>query len=212
MKSLLTFSFVLFHLIFSASDAFFSSKTHLKISNIETTTVLEQKIEVTKSKTKSGFDALDISFDVHSDLQTFIDVLIDVDNYNKWVYGCSFAKELKATNSENTAYHTLLDFPFPFADRAVYVETKKYYLADNIFVAESSSNPKLFEETKNVIIKDYFSQWKVTVLNENLLHIDYRAEVNPNDNIPAWLYNLAATKGPTETMRKLTQKVEAKSL
>ena len=137
-------------------------------------------------------------------------MLVDVDNYHKWVYGCNFAKELNATNPENTAYHTLLDFPFPFADRAVYVETKKYYLADNVFVSESTSNPKLFEKTKNVIIKDYFSQWKVTIVNDNLLHIDYRAEVNPSGNIPAWLYNLAVTKGPNATMQSLIERVEAK--
>ena len=202
---------VLFIISFS-----FLFSSFIFVEKSDTKTVLlsksltEKKIKILKTKTASGFDALDISFDVNSDLQTFIDVLVDVDNYHKWVYGCNFAKELKATNPENTAYHTLLDFPFPFADRAVYVETKKYYLADNVFVSESTSNPKLFEKTKNVIIKDYFSQWKVTIVNDNLLHIDYRAEVNPSGNIPAWLYNLAVTKGPNATMQSLIERVETK--
>ena len=61
-----------------------------------------------------------------------------------------------------------------------------------------------------MIIKDYFSQWKVTIVNDNLLHIDYRAEVNPSGNIPAWLYNLAVTKGPNTTMQSLIERVETK--
>ncbi|MGB1205421.1 MAG: hypothetical protein ACPG5B_07240 [Chitinophagales bacterium] len=207
IRTIIVFFVISFSFLFSSF--IFIEKSDKMVAFAEKSTS-KQNIKITKTKTTSGFDALDISFDIHSDLESFIKVLVDVDSYHEWVYGCSFAKELKATNPENTAYHTLLDFPFPFADRAVYVETKKYYLADSIFVAESNSNPKLFEKTKNVIVKDYFSQWKVIVLNDNLLHIDYRAEVNPSGNVPAWLYNLAVAKGPNETMQHLIERVEAK--
>jgi hypothetical protein len=47
-----------------------------------------------------------------------------------------------------------------------------------------------------------------TPAGKNQVRAEYVLEVDPMGTIPAWLINLFATKGPTETFRKLKLHVQ----
>ena len=73
-------------------------------------------------KTDGDFDALKISFDIDADLDTFISVINDVQNYKTWVFRCLDSKELPGDDFGSIYYQNTFDFPFPFEDRQLTVE------------------------------------------------------------------------------------------
>lgn len=161
-------------------------------------------------KTEAGFDALDISFDINSDLETFIEVINDVGSYQDWVYRCLSSQEMAASTPGSIGYTNTFDFPFPFMDRKLSVECKQH-IHDGIFYSWSkpAKNQSVVEDFVNI---DHFeSMWKVSPKDSGGLLIEYYVSSTPGGAIPAFLYNLAVKEGPRKTILNLIQVVESRS-
>ena len=164
-----------------------------------------KEIEVFKRKTDEGFDAVRIKATIHSTMPTFLHVINDADNYTDWVYGCSESK-LLLFEGDTVEYSTLTDMPFPVWDRYLEV-TSTQEIKDGIWVAESTVREGA-PEIKGVVNIDYFlSKWVVRDKGNKVL-IDYEVSTEPGGSIPAWLYNLAVSRGPLKTMQSLKEVLE----
>ncbi|MFT4834558.1 MAG: hypothetical protein ACJAVY_001180 [Marinoscillum sp.] len=171
----------------------------------------EKGIEVfSRMGQDSSLKEIRIICTVKTTMDHMADFLSDVSLYSDWVYKCDSSSLLEKVNESKFSYYITLDFPFPFANRDLAVDT--HHSIDSFTgIYQSHSIAIKVPENENdsfVHINEFESSWTITPLPSGDLHIDYQSRSNPGGDIPVWLVNLAITKGPYETMKRFVHMVE----
>lgn len=175
----------------------------------------EDEIEVyTRAGENSSLKEIRITCTVKSTMKYMVDFLSDVPLYTDWVYKCDSSLLLNQASQSEFSYYITLDFPFPFEDRDLSVDSKHWIdPITGIFHSTSVASKNVVDPNDEFIhMSEFESTWKITPISQEELRIDYNALSNPGGNIPVWLINLAIAKGPTETMKRLIEMVEKNSL
>jgi len=126
-----------------------------------------------------------------------INVLQDINNYNKWVYFNKKTSLLKKTN-ESLIYYTETEAPWPVTGRDLILELiiREVPGTQNLDI-KVRSRPDYLPPKKDLVRVPYsLATWKVVPIAPNRLKVDYTFSVNPGGSIPTWLVNMAATVGP----------------
>ncbi|MBK8503487.1 MAG: hypothetical protein IPL46_15495 [Saprospiraceae bacterium] len=166
-----------------------------------------EHIEVYKQPTETGYNAIRIEATVSTPIQSFISFLSDIHRYPEWVFKCSEARSLDHGANTSMKYWMVSDFPFPFKDRELTVESAHYVDRNGVFYSTSKAISNLVNSS-NVAITQFDAHWKVTPVKQNQIKIEYEILAEPGGAIPAWLYNLAVDQGPFKTMQNLKDILE----
>ncbi|MEP7268961.1 MAG: START domain-containing protein [Saprospiraceae bacterium] len=165
-------------------------------------------VRIETLKSNNGYNALDISFQVKSDLESFTKILCDVEHYSDWVYKCMKSEIIAQTTENNTSYKSYIDFPFPLNDRIYAVNSIQYMDKNNNFISESKSIMDKIDPEGFVPINYFVSKWVVTPSDDGWLKIKYYVSAEPGGAIPAFLYNIALKKGPSKTIENFIDRIE----
>jgi hypothetical protein len=168
----------------------------------------ENGIEVYTRKPLNGnLKELRVVCELETSKAQLIKTLLDINNYGKWVYSTKSNTMLKTVNSQEIIYHSISHLPWPLRDRDLIVQlsTLPDKEADK-FEIQAISLPDYLPKDKNFIRVPYSSAfWKVTVVNEHKLKVDYTFSVDPGGSIPAWLVNTTLSIGPYNSFHKLKE-------
>jgi len=136
-----------------------------------------------------------------------IKTIQDINSYAKWVYSTKANTLLKTVNAQQLIYHSVSHLPWPLKDRDLIVQLSIIPGIDNNnFEMSAVSLPNYLPLDGNFVRVPYSSAlWKVTVLNEHSLKIDYTFSVDPGGNIPTWLVNSTLAIGPYNSFVKLKE-------
>jgi hypothetical protein len=164
----------------------------------------------TRESTVSSIHEIKILYTANSTLDKVSTALDDVPNYKNWVYKCSLSKRVALKNEDDFDYYILTDFPFPLSDRDLVIHTQQTMWPDGKgYSSVSKLLPSEYNKSEDRVRMAYFeSKWEVKKINSTTISIDYRVVANPAGDLPAWLVNMAITKGPVETMRKFKALIE----
>jgi START domain len=166
------------------------------------------KVYVLKSA-NSGFDEVKVECDCIGRVSQLAGVLTDISDHVKWVYSTDTAYLLKQISPSELYYYTIVKSPWPVENRDLAVHlTLSQDPRSKVLTIEADDVPGYFPKQKN-LVRVPFSKatWKVTPIGTDSLHIEYKVQVNPGGNIPAWLTNLFAAKAPYESFGKLKQRL-----
>jgi len=164
----------------------------------------------TRISDDSNFKEIRIQTTVQTSKEKVMEVLNDVSNYTSWVYKCLDAKSVKKVSSNEFYYYAKSDFPFPVSDRDIVIHSRQWTDKNGNIMTHSTASPIMIKEERGVVrIKSFDSYWKIMPQNDGSIKIDYTAMTHPGGSLPAWIVNLAVTKGPMETMKRFTNLVES---
>jgi hypothetical protein len=147
---------------------------------------------------------------LNTSLSTLTAALIDISNSAEWVYSTKKISLLKKISPSELIYYSELDIPWPASNRdfIIRLEVKQDEKSKAVSVI-GYNLPDYLPEVKNVVrIRKSNSKWLITPLQNGQVKIEYVLDVDPGGNIPAWLINMFAAKGPFETFKKLREVVK----
>ena len=146
--------------------------------------------------------------EVHSSLSALVGLVLDVNNYPKWIYACSEASKLKSINDQEFYEYQVTDVPWPVSDRDVASHFKVAQDAKTKIVTVTNTGEPNYtpEKEGRVRVQHFQSNYIFTPEANGIVKVEFELYVDPGGNVPAWLINsniVAAPYKTTEAMIKL---------
>jgi hypothetical protein len=159
----------------------------------------------TRKKEGEKFKEIKILTRYQTTLNTIMAAFDDTEAHKDWVFKTPESYTVEKINDNTLIYYIKSDLPFPVSDRDLVI---KYKWTQNpetkIIITESVGVVGKVEEIdSNVRVKDFVSNYTLTPQQDGWIDIKYYAKMDPAGNLPAWLVNMAVTKGPIITMENL---------
>jgi hypothetical protein len=166
----------------------------------------------TKNIDNAKLKAVKVVTSISTSLTTLTAVLMDVDGSKDWVYATKKISLLKQVSPASLIYYSEIEIPWPGSNRDFIVEIQASQdEKTKVVTVDGFNKPDYLPENNNMVrIRQSYSKWLITPLQKGQVKIEYVLQVDPGGNIPIWLINLFATKGPLETFKKLREQVKKK--
>ena len=154
---------------------------------------------------KSKFKSIKVECTLQGTYDKLITVLTDIDHLKDWVYNTRTSYLIKKLSPYDLYYYTETSIPWPMENRDAVVHLKITRDSLQRFLKVTSENENRFvaEKAGKVRVVHSLINWYVTMPTSKTLSIVYTFEADPGGNLPAWLVNSFADKGPYESFRKL---------
>ncbi|KAA2238923.1 lipid-binding protein [Chitinophaga agrisoli] len=166
----------------------------------------EGDVEIyTKNVESSPFKAIRVRCTVPATLSQLVAVILDVNTGAEWVYSTKSSTLLKQVSPSELFYYSEVSLPWPLSNRdfVAHLITSQ----DPQTKVVTINGPTVADyvpEKKNIVrVQRSYGHWVITPVGKKTVTIDYTLETDPGGSLPAWLVNLFATKGPSETFKKL---------
>ena len=158
-----------------------------------------------KDAKNSNFKSIKVECTLPGNFDKLVNVINNINQYKDWVYNNKTTSLLKRLNAYEFIYYTEAYLPWPLDNRDAVMHTKITRDSLNRFLRINSVAVPNYIQAKDgkVRIRSSDINWYVTRLSSNSIHIVYTFETDPGGNVPAWLVNSFADKGPFETFKKL---------
>lgn len=162
--------------------------------------------EVPGSKVK----AIKVECDLDATLAQLVTVLLDVKTCTEWVYSTKSCMLLKQVSPSELYYYSEISIPWPAQNRDFVAhltvtqnpETKVVYM-------DGPAVPGFVPIKKGIVRIDHsMGKWVMSPIGEKRVRVVYTLQVDPGGDIPAWLVNMFAANGPTQSFKKLRLQVQ----
>lgn len=163
----------------------------------------------TRTNPNSPIKDVRITAELNTTMERLTNHLREISNYPDWVYKCKAANRIRTNHEDDYYYYTQTDMPFPFKDRDLVAHVIQWKDTEGVIRSEASAVADLVPiDEKMIRITQLQSNWTIFPAKNGLIPIDYTIQAHPGGSLPAWLINLAITRGPIKTMEKLMEKVQ----
>ena len=156
---------------------------------------------------KSKFKSIKVECTLHGTFDKLIAVLTNVDRLKDWAYNIKTSYLIKKITPYDLYYYMETSIPWPMSNRDAVVHLRIMKDSLQRFVKISAISEPLFipERDDKVRIPRSNVNWYVTMPAKNTISIIYTFEADPGGNLPAWVANSFADKGPYESFKKLSE-------
>lgn len=156
---------------------------------------------------KSKFKSIKVECTLSGTFEKLIAVLTDVEHLKDWVYNTKISYLIKKISPYDLYYYTETSIPWPMSNRDAVVHLKIIKDSSQNFMKISSTNENRLVPEKDGKVRVIYSliNWYVTMPTPRTMAIVYTFETDPGGNLPAWLVNSFADKGPYESFKKLSE-------
>ena len=199
-KKALSFIFIFVLSIFAANA---QGKWEQKVN--------ENGIQVFTRKPLNGnLKELRVLCELNCSKTELIKTLQDINNYHNWVYSTQHTDLLKVISPQQLIYYSTCNLPWPLKNRDLIVELSIMPVVEiNTFEIQAKSLPDFSPRNSDFIRVPYsLATWKVLIVNDHLLRVDYTFSVDPGGSIPVWLVNSTLAVGPYKSFLKLKQQLK----
>lgn len=158
----------------------------------------------TRSTAKSKYKEVKIQGGIKCHMNEIVAALEDIEAQKVWVLNTEDVKLLSYRTSGNFSYYISTDMPFPIIDRELLVDHSRSTGEDgSIHIDLKNAVLDLPSDGHYIRIPYYKSHYTLKAVDAAWIKIEYRVILDPGGEIPAWLYNLAVTKGPISSFKAL---------
>jgi len=146
---------------------------------------------------------------VEATLSQIVTILKDAENHHNWVFLSKSAKIVDVTDDFNWKYYSYTDVPWPASNRDYYTNAiLKQNDIDYTVTISSKAIPDFAPKLNDCVRIQYIeSLWTLNPIGNGSVFIKFELAIDPGGNIPAWIVNLAVTKGPFSTMNGLIKEL-----
>lgn len=158
-----------------------------------------------KDSKNSGFKSIKVECTLEGSFDKLIAIINNISHYKDWVYNNKTTSLLKRISAYEFYYYTEAYLPWPLDNRDAVMHTRITKDSLNRFIKINSVAVPNIVPLKGgkVRISRSDINWYVTKPSSNTIHIIYTFETDPGGNVPSWLVNSFADKGPYESFKKL---------
>jgi hypothetical protein len=159
----------------------------------------------TKTFADSKFKAIRVDLDLQATLSQVVALLMDVNTGAEWIYATKTSVLLKQISPGELVYYSEVKLPWPMSNRDFIAQLKASQDAKTKVVTIDGPVIPDYVPVKEGIVRVSKSEgkWVITPLGPNHVKILYTLRMDPGGDLPAWLFNLFVTKGPTESFKNL---------
>ena len=195
----------LYHCFFALF--FFISSSNTAVAQQKWTLSSDQEgIQVyTRPMADSKIKAVRVSCNLAASATQAVAAILDIQSCAEWVYHSKQNVLIKQISPLELIYYSEVAVPWPAENRdfVVHIQVEQN-LQTKVVTINSPCIPGYVPEKKGIVrISHSVGRWTITPAGKDHVKAEYVLEVDPMGTIPAWLINMFASKGPTETFRKL---------
>jgi hypothetical protein len=139
-----------------------------------------------------------------------ISVILDIGNYNSWIYSNKKSAIIKIEGPGKIIYYTQSHLPWPIKDRDLVVELNMNETPELLTIQVKSIADIMPKNPDYIRVPYSLATWNVTPITNNKLKVDYTFSVDPGGSIPAWIVNATLAIGPYNSFVKLKELLKAK--
>lgn len=155
----------------------------------------------------SKFRMVKVLFDADTTAEYMASVLFDIAGYNHWQYKTINAAVLKQISDSELIYYAEFVSPWPFDNRDVVVRMKAERDSANIKITYKGI-PDFIPEKRGITrVASSASTLHIVTVDTRKIKVEFRSNVDPGGNLPAFLMNQFAVDGPFESFSELRRKL-----
>ena len=164
----------------------------------------------TRTFPDSKFKAIRVEMDLEATLSQLVAVLMDVRTATEWVYATKSAVLLKQVSPSEVIYYSEVKLPWPVSNRDFVARLKASQDARTKVVTIDGPTLSDYVPVKDGIVRVTKSEgkWVLTPVGSHHIKVQYTLRTDPGGDLPAWLFNLFVTKGPTESFEHLKEQLK----
>jgi hypothetical protein len=152
-----------------------------------------------------GFKKIRVETTMEGNLDKVFALFNNLGHYKDWVYNNKSASLLKRVSPNEFYYYTETMMPWPVVNRDAAVHTKITRNERSLTIDEMGVPNYIPQKQGKVRVPKSIVKWNITKTDPRNIHILYYFEADPGGDLPAWLVNSFADKGPYESFKKLSQ-------
>lgn len=158
----------------------------------------------------SAYKAVKVECTLTGTYAKLVALLTNVSQFNKWIYNTKTSRILKENTPLDFIYYSETHMPWPLSNRDAIIHMRiKTDSLPRFLIINGTGEPDLFPEIFGMVrVTQYKASWKVTMPTPKTIQISYILELDPGGNIPAWIANSFADKGPLGTFSNLAEKLK----
>lgn len=141
---------------------------------------------------------------VESDYMIVLCLIKDFENQKNWIYANHGAFCIDSISPTKWIYYGISETPWPILDRDAVADVNlEISFEDQSIVIHSVANPDLIPTSPDMVrIQMLDSKWRLKKL-ENGTKVELDLLVDVGGNVPTWLVNMFAAKGPFNTFKNM---------
>ena len=183
-------------------------KAQTSVSSEDDWDILKEKEQYTiygRKLHQSKFKEIKVKGRIQSSLSAIVMALEDIEYQEKWVLRTLDAYEIDQLGVGKYHFYLSTDMPFPVTDRDLVVYYERTQDTETkVVTTRSHAKPDLIPKEKSLVrIPVFDSYYILTPIGDGWLEMEYFLKIDPGGALPAWVVNLAASKGPDITMKAL---------
>ncbi len=153
----------------------------------------------------SKFKGIKVECELDATLPQLVAVLMDVNTGSEWVYATKSCVLLKRVSPTELYYYSEVRVPWPASNRDFIAQLK--VLQDThtrVVTILGPTFPKYMPDKKDIVRVPFADgKWVITPVGAHTMKVEYTLRCDPGGDIPAWLVNMFAAKGPYESFKGL---------
>lgn len=153
----------------------------------------------------SKVKALKVECEFNATLSQLVAVLLDVKTCTEWVYHTRSCELLKQVSPSELYYYSEIDIPWPAENRDFVAHLiVKQDPETRVVNIDGPAVPGFVPVKKGIVRIDHsIGKWVITPIADHHVRVVYTLQVDPGGAIPAWLVNMFAAEGPTQSFKGL---------
>ncbi len=157
----------------------------------------------TRSVENTNIKEFRASTKLNSSTETIFDIILDVENYGKWIEDVNHSEKLYQEENRIGMYYQL-GLPWPIQDRDITLISVFEELPDNSILFQLSNSSSLKEVDEDFIrIKEIRGRWLIKPIDKENCEVTYQFLADPEGSLPAWVINIFIVDGPFKTLQNL---------
>ncbi len=156
--------------------------------------------DVETSKVK----AIRVQCEVEATLSQVVAMLMDIKGSEEWLYHTSSNYIVKQVSPSDVYYYSRVNMPWPVSDRDFIAHLMvSQNPATKVVTIDAPCNVDMVPLRPGIVrIANSKGKWILTPAGADHVKIDYALHADPGGLIPAWLTNMFATEGPSQSFKK----------
>ena len=164
----------------------------------------------TRTFPDSRFKAVKVECELDATLSQLVAVILDVNTGAEWVYSTKTSVLLKQVSPSDLFYYSEVNIPWPISNRDFIAELKVVQdPATRIVTVYGPTFADYLPVKKDIVrVTKAEGKWIISPVARNRIKVEYTLRMDPGGDVPAWLINMFATKGPYESFKNLKRQIQ----
>jgi len=160
----------------------------------------------------SDFKQVKVNFFTTKSKELVFRVLSDIDATPNWLDRVSSLEVVDIYNNQQYLLRTIISMPWPFKDREVITCVNTDFQESFTSIDIFSCSERVAENKQFLRLPQVKSHWEIKQVSASLVEVNYQTWLNPEGNIPAFIFNNELMQSTQLDFMKLQTIIESSSL